>query len=929
MSLRAMLMQWPQAAPFSASSPSSSSRAAAAEPQSPSHPASVDIVAPRLLVNGGCAVPGSPSMSSLASSPTRYMGSVSSGAPPSPVRPPLESSWLQRMEACAARQAAWDLPVHQQPLTRACSKRRPKEVTRCYSAPSVGATASTSGGSSCSPAGFAGERRPKADSALQQKREQCDRLEEEVLAMMSILQKPSREMPQSVVERQRGADDELRALDARRTEILQLMGDVREGARQKTPSAPSRPFSALQRQAAQLSSATGRAPRTAAPTVKGSASGAMASQSSSRAFSPPLRTAERALRRVNSAASGFGAESGAAAAEAAYSAAATSRGGAPGWQGSLRARARQSPVASELLSRISSATLSSARKAEPRQRQGGGAGTAGARNRTGINSSLDVGLAPTPPKDSSAVCSEARWLARNLQQASQSPRRRTRSTTPPREVQAQDARHERVEGLQRSEDLEAFVEKLQSQLEEATARALILEREIASVQNCNASSPALSEEASVQNCNASSPALSEEAVSGRDAAGDHAQGSGVEDDFEHRDARDQETDGGVTARRHRDFSLGDLQPVGQEEEEEEERQCEHFWEFVVQGQLPADETCDTARKISTCFPSNAMERVAACKIACVCVRGHRLDASVPNQDDFLLAMCSWGVQGRVALYGVFDGHGSAGHRCAAMARGFLPERIFGDPALLSSPEEVLRTAFREAQEEMLRREPQATLNSGTTATVALVLEEGSSEPSGHGNNESELSSALQPGTFVYTAHVGDSRAILAIRGDDDGGSGSTGTFTVTALTQDHRPDVLSEAERIRQAGGEVRPHGTAGKQARVMCPQPGHPGFALTRSLGLASGLECGIISEPQVSSHHVRPDAEALLVLGTDGLFEFCSGKAVAGHLFMHGVTEASLGEVVQESRKLWSVNSSNSTVDDTTALAVSLGQDLQARRR
>lgn len=721
--------------------------------------------------------------------------------------------------------------------------------------------------------------------------------------MMSVLQKPSREMPRSW--------------------------------------------------AAQQASATERTSKKAAATAKGgrahhghagSASGATASQSSSRAFSPPLRTAERALQRVNSSsASGFGVESVTSAAAVDLPAAASSRGAA-GWQASLCARARQAPVASQLRSRISTTTAPLARKADPRHRHAsmqGGGGTAGARNRTGINSSLDVGLAPTPPKESRSLHARelqetfasslgAQRLASDLQQA--------HDVLELHAHQAQDACQERLKGLQRSEDvLEAFFKMLQSLDEEhprALARTQILER--------------LSKEAS-KGDSSPAPELAAEVVSGPDDAGGRdarrpvpAAEPGRGDDVEHQEV--QETDG-EAAGRHREFSLGQLQPADQEEDEQpnpqqqDEQQlrpskedasneCEHFWEFVVQGQLPPDETCDSARKTATCFPSNAMERVAACKIACVCVRGHRLDASVPNQDDFLLAMCSWGVQGRVALYGVFDGHGTAGHRCAAMARGFLPERIFGDPGLLSSPEEVLRTAFREAQEEMLRREPQETLNSGTTATVALVLEEGLSEQSGHENDESELSSTLLPGTFVYTAHVGDSRAILATSGDDDGGSGSTGTFTVTALTQDHRPDVESEAERVRRAGGEVRPHGTAGKQARVICPQTGHPGFALTRSLGLASGLECGIISEPEVSSHHVRPDAEALLVLGTDGLFEFCSGTAVAGHLFAHGVTEASLEEVVQESRKLWSVNSSNSTVDDATAMAVSLGLDLQARR-
>lgn len=68
--------------------------------------------------------------------------------------------------------------------------------------------------------------------------------------------------------------------------------------------------------------------------------------------------------------------------------------------------------------------------------------------------------------------------------------------------------------------------------------------------------------------------------------------------------------------------------------------------------------------------------------------------------------------------------------------------------------------------------------------------------------------------------------------------------------------------------------------------------------------------------------DAEALLILGTDGLFEFCGNRTVAGHLLKHGVTERALEEVVHEAMKLWSANSSNSTVDDATAIAASLGR-------
>jgi len=365
-------------------------------------------------------------------------------------------------------------------------------------------------------------------------------------------------------------------------------------------------------------------------------------------------------------------------------------------------------------------------------------------------------------------------------------------------------------------------------------------------------------------------------------------------------------------------ALSDVKECESEEPESKEpeskdqpSESDHNWEFVVQGHTPMEENemSDTDRKTISCFPSNAVAKLMKNGVACVCAKGHRVDPRVPNQDDLVLAMCSWGSQGRVALYGVFDGHGPAGHRCAALARGYLPERIFGDPDLLTCPREVLKAAFAETQAEMLRLEPSEALSSGTTATVSIILEQGVS---------SERKRSTEPGIIVHTAHVGDSRAILARVSD---GANGGKCFIVKELTKDHRPDNEDEAQRVKAAGGHIRVSG--GKRARVICDSvPGHPGFALTRSLGLAIGEDSGIIAEPQVSSFELAGDSEALLVLGTDGLFEFCGNRTVAGHLLKHGVTDRALEEVVHESMELWKANSSNGTVDDATAIAASLGR-------
>eukprot|EP00913_Durusdinium_trenchii_P023984 g22525.t1 len=80
----------------------------------------------------------------------------------------------------------------------------------------------------------------------------------------------------------------------------------------------------------------------------------------------------------------------------------------------------------------------------------------------------------------------------------------------------------------------------------------------------------------------------------------------------------------------------------------DEGQSEHEWEFVVQGHTSMEEIPeheDTDRKTISCFPSNAVTKLVKNGVACVCARGHRVDPRVPNQDDLVLAMCSWGSQG--------------------------------------------------------------------------------------------------------------------------------------------------------------------------------------------------------------------------------------------------------------------------------------------
>lgn len=350
--------------------------------------------------------------------------------------------------------------------------------------------------------------------------------------------------------------------------------------------------------------------------------------------------------------------------------------------------------------------------------------------------------------------------------------------------------------------------------------------------------------------------------------------------------------------------------------ENSKAELERSWDFVVQGQLEVEEQAELVHKGVACFPGDAMDRIRARGVACACLKGHRTGAAVPNQDDFLLAMRAPVQQGRVALYGVFEGHGPAGHHCSAFVRGHLPECIFADPDLFSRPKAVLRRCFLRTQEVLMKQDFDLHM-SGTTATVTLVLDIRRSEThcgiDPKGTDESD--------TWAFVAHVGDSRAILASRGDDCPleEANDISAYTVTALTREHRPEDPAESHRVKQQGGEVRTVNSSGA-ARVFAPGSNRPFLALTRALGDAVAGGCGVIAEPEVSAYHLRPGSDMFLVLGTDGLFEFFSSREVVGRLLQGGVTTSVLEDICEEAGQRWAANSYNQTVDDASMVAVSL---------
>ncbi|XP_066491821.1 protein phosphatase 1D [Tiliqua scincoides] len=220
----------------------------------------------------------------------------------------------------------------------------------------------------------------------------------------------------------------------------------------------------------------------------------------------------------------------------------------------------------------------------------------------------------------------------------------------------------------------------------------------------------------------------------------------------------------------------------------------------------------------------------------------------------------------VAFFAVCDGHG--GREAAQFARehlwGFIKKQKgfrSQEPAVVCA---ALRKGFVACHRAMWKKLPEwpktmtgLPSTSGTTASVVIIR-----------------------GSKMYVAHVGDSGVVLGIQDDpkDD-------FVRAIEVTQDHKPELPKERQRIEGLGGSVinksgvnrvvwkRPRLTHNGPVRRSTVIDQIPFLAVARALGdlwsydFYSG-EFVVSPEPDTSVHTLDPQKHKYIILGSDGLW-------------------------------------------------------------
>jgi len=188
-----------------------------------------------------------------------------------------------------------------------------------------------------------------------------------------------------------------------------------------------------------------------------------------------------------------------------------------------------------------------------------------------------------------------------------------------------------------------------------------------------------------------------------------------------------------------------------------------------------------------------------------------------------------------ALFGVFDGHN--GTTCSKFLSSHFPEFLKKNNYLNESPSMALIQSFLELDKTFLKRCCTSGDKSGSTGVTTLIKDE-----------------------QIFIANTGDSRCIIC----EDA--------VVYALTNDHKPSIPFERERIINSGGQIT-------QGRVQGT------LAVARAFGDIeykdkSTFGAGVLTcEPEIKIWNIE-DCTEFMVLACDGLWDVLTNEMVAQYV-------------------------------------------------
>ncbi|KAJ8484115.1 hypothetical protein OPV22_016600 [Ensete ventricosum] len=309
-----------------------------------------------------------------------------------------------------------------------------------------------------------------------------------------------------------------------------------------------------------------------------------------------------------------------------------------------------------------------------------------------------------------------------------------------------------------------------------------------------------------------------------------------------------------------------------------------------------------------------------------------------NQD----AMIVWenfGDRNDTVFCGVFDGHGPNGHMVARKVRDILPLKLRASWEVYIGNDECRENNISSTRSMSYEETSSMNLNEESRASVGFeerdkhsgtltILKDSFLKAFRIVDKELRLHpdidcfysgttavTLVKQGQDLVIGNVGDSRAVLGTRDQHN-------TLVAVQLTVDLKPNLPSEAERIRRCRGRVFALRNEPGVARVWLPNIDSPGLAMARALGDFCLKNFGLISVPEISYRRIT-EKDEFIVLATDGVWDVLSNREVVKIVSTAPARSSAARILVESAVRAWRLRYPTSKIDDCAVVCLFLGID------
>ena len=250
------------------------------------------------------------------------------------------------------------------------------------------------------------------------------------------------------------------------------------------------------------------------------------------------------------------------------------------------------------------------------------------------------------------------------------------------------------------------------------------------------------------------------------------------------------------------------------------------------------------------------------------------------------------------IFGIFDGHGEFGDIVSNEIKNNFLEYFNklnynsneNYDKLCNNNYKEIYSLFNQIDKKLHKKynSKNTCYNSGTTANIILLFK-----------------------NKIISINIGDSKSILIAGNNNE----------IIQLNKCHNPEREDEKKRIEKNGGEVgRVNWADYGPQRVWYKGKIYPGLSISRSFGDFISEPLGVFSVPEIKEFDIDYKKNKIMVIGTDGIWEFLSNEKVRDIVipyYEENTIHGGINKLIDVASKMWNIKNPK-YIDDLSVILI-----------